>query len=293
VVEEPTEISDARIVLTNREVTSMPVDQRPPKLRLADISHAYEGTEGEPLEALRNISLAVSAGEFVAIVGGSGSGKTTLLRIIDRLVMPSSGAIFVDGERVERPGGRISFVFQQDCLLPWRTVLANARYGLDLRGVPREEAQERARHYLDLVGLKRFESYFPHQLSGGMRQRVNLARALALEPDVLLMDEPFAALDAQTREMMQLELLRIWQSTKKTILFVTHQLDEAVFLADRVVALSARPGTIRDIVPIDLPQPRHIDMKRTEAFQAYVGQLWSLIEGDVRRGFQEDAVVVQ
>ena len=270
----------------------MPADERPTKLRLADIGHVYESANGETLEALRHISLDVGSGEFVAIIGGSGSGKTTLLRIADLLVVPTSGSVFVDGERVERPGGRISFVFQQDCLLPWRTVLANATYGLDLRGVPREQARERARHYLDLVGLGRFETYFPHQLSGGMRQRVNLARALAVEPDVLLMDEPFAALDAQTRELMQMELLRIWQKTAKTILFVTHQLDEAVFLADRVVALSARPGTIREIVAIDIPQPRDIGTKRTEQFQAYVGRLWSLIEGDVRRGFQEDAVVV-
>jgi len=271
----------------------MPADQHPAKLRLADIGHVYQGTHGEPLEALRDISLDVASGEFVAIVGGSGSGKTTLLRIIDHLIAPTSGSVLVDGERVERPGGRISFVFQQDCLLPWRTVLANASYGLDLRGVARGEAQQRARGYLDLVGLARFEAYFPHQLSGGMRQRVNLARALAVEPEVLLMDEPFAALDAQSRELMQMELQRIWQRTAKTILFVTHQLDEAVFLADRVVALSARPGSIRDIIHIDLPRPRDIHMKRTEQFQTYVGQLWSLIEGDVRRGFQEDAVVVQ
>jgi NitT/TauT family transport system ATP-binding protein len=273
-------------------MTSMPADQHPAKLRLAAIGHIYQGAQGEPLEALRDISLDVGSGEFVAIIGGSGSGKTTLLRIIDHLVVPTSGSVLVDGEPVERPGGRISFVFQQDCLLPWRTVLANASYGLDLRGVPRDEARERARRYLDLVGLGRFETYFPHQLSGGMRQRVNLARALAVEPDILLMDEPFAALDAQTRELMQIELQRIWQRTAKTILFVTHQLDEAVFLADRVVALSARPGSIRDIIPIDLPQPRDIRIKRTEAFQTYVGRLWSLIEADVRQGFQEDAAVI-
>ena len=221
-------------------------------------------------------------------MGGSGSGKTTLLRIVDRLIPPSSGQVLIDGKVVERPGGQISFVFQQDCLMPWRRVLGNATYGLDLRGVAKSDAQERARKYLDLVGLSGFERYYPHQLSGGMRQRVNLARALAVEPDILLMDEPFAALDAQTRELMQIELLRIWKQTGKTILFVTHQLDEAVFLADRVVALSARPGSIREVLDIDIPRPRDIEIKRTTHFQDYVSRLWHLIEADVRRSFRAE-----
>jgi NitT/TauT family transport system ATP-binding protein len=169
-------------------------------------------------------------------------------------------------------------------------VLQNVSYGLDLRGMPRTEAHRRAQQYLTLVGLQGFEKYYPHQLSGGMRQRVNLARALAVEPDVLLMDEPFAALDAQTRELMQLELLRIWHQTSKTILFVTHQLDEAVFIANRVVVLSARPGTIREVVAVDIPYPRDLQTKRSVGFQNLVGRLWGLIESDVRRGFEQQTV---
>lgn len=258
---------------------------KPAKLELANVCHHFVGTQGERLDVLSDISLAVPAGELVSIVGSSGSGKTTLLRIVDQLVAPSAGTVLIDGRPVARPGGKVSFVFQQDSLLPWRRVIANASYGLELRGVGRAEAHERARRYLDLVGLSGFETYYPHQLSGGMRQRVNLARALAVEPDILLMDEPFAALDAQTRELMQLEVLRIWEETAKTVVFVTHQLDEAVFLSDRVVALSARPGSIREIVPIELPRPRAIDVKRTAAFQRYVGRLWAMIESDVRRDF--------
>jgi NitT/TauT family transport system ATP-binding protein len=262
-----------------------------PKLRLTHIGHAFQVGSGAPLQVLDDVTFDVKAREFITIVGGSGSGKTTLLRIIDRLLKASEGEVLVDGSNVERPGGRISFVFQQDRLLPWRNVLANATYGLELRGAPKQVAQEKARKYLALVGLTGFGHYYPHQLSGGMRQRVNLARALATEPDILLMDEPFAALDAHTREMMQLELLRIWEQTKKTIIFVTHQLDEAVFLADRVVALSARPGSVREIVEVDIARPRDMEIKRGELFQAYVGRLWRLIEADVRRGFQTDALV--
>ena len=259
-----------------------------PKVRLSGINHVYDGVDQQPLLVLRDISFDVERGEFITIVGGSGSGKTTLLRIIDQLIAPTSGSVMVDGEVVKSPGGKISFVFQTDSLLPWRTVIDNVAYGLDLRGVPKVDGRDRSRKYLELVGLAAFADYYPHQLSGGMRQRVNLARALAVEPDVLLMDEPFAALDAQTRELMQLELMRIWRETKKTILFVTHQLDEAVFLADRVIALSARPGSIREIVTIDIPHPRDMSVKRSSAFQAKVGRLWDLIESDVRRGFQDD-----
>ncbi len=274
-----------------RSCVDQPVAMQPvatPKLRLSDVCHSFRA-QGVSLDVLRDVSFDVAVGEIVAIVGGSGSGKTTLLRIVDRLIAPTSGSVLVDGNPVARPGGPISFVFQQDCLLPWRMVLQNVSYGLDLRGVPRSEARQRAQKYLTLVGLQGFEKYYPHQLSGGMRQRANLARALAVEPDILLMDEPFAALDAQTRELMQLELLRIWKQTNKTILFVTHQLDEAVFIANRVIVLSARPGTIREIVAVDIPYPRDLQTKRSAGFQNLVGRLWDLIESDVRRGFEEQA----
>jgi len=260
------------------------------KLSVEGISHAYPTPGGAPQNVLENVSLQIEAGEFISVIGASGSGKTTLLRIIARLIQPSEGAILIDGRGLVRPGAPTSFVFQQDALWPWRSVLANAAYGLEIRGLPKAAAEERARSYLQLVGLGEYERYYPHQLSGGMRQRVNLARALTVDPDILLMDEPFAALDAQTRELMQLELARIWQETGKTIVFVTHQIDEAVFLADRVVTLSARPGTVRAITAIDLGRPRLIRDKRSDAFQAYVGQLWDMIESDVVRDFREGTV---
>jgi NitT/TauT family transport system ATP-binding protein len=255
-------------------------------LDIDNVSHVYATPGGGDLRVLDNISFHVKAGEFIAIIGASGSGKTTLLRIIAHLIAPTAGAISIDGKPVERPGGKVSFVFQRDSLWPWRTVMANTTYGLEIRGMERSAAERQAQEYLDLVGLNGFEAYYPHQLSGGMRQRVNLARALAVDPDVLLMDEPFAQLDAQTREIMQLELTRIWQETGKTILFVTHQIDEAVFLGDRVVTLSSRPGTIRAITEIALGRPRDIRGKQTDAFQHYVGLHWDMIESEVMKGFR-------
>jgi NitT/TauT family transport system ATP-binding protein len=260
------------------------------KLSVEGVSHAYPTPEGTLQTVLENVSLQIEAGEFISVIGASGSGKTTLLRIIARLIQPTTGAVLIDGQQVVRPGARTSFVFQQDALWPWRSVIANAAYGLEIRGVPKAAAEERARAYLQLVGLGAYEQYYPHQLSGGMRQRVNLARALTVDPDILLMDEPFAALDAQTRELMQLELARIWQETGKTIVFVTHQIDEAVFLADRVVTMSARPGTVRAITPIALDRPRLIRDKRADAFQAYVGQLWDMIESEVIKDFRAGTV---
>jgi NitT/TauT family transport system ATP-binding protein len=255
-------------------------------LVIENITHLYGTPGGGTLCVLDDISFAVRAGEFIAIVGASGSGKTTLLRIIAHLLRPTSGTISIDGRPVERPGGKVSFVFQRDSLWPWRTVMANVTYGLEIRGDKRSEAERQAQKYVDLVGLNGFEAYYPHQLSGGMRQRVNLARALAVEPDILLMDEPFAQLDAQTREIMQLELTRIWQETGKTVLFVTHQIDEAVFLGDRVVTLASRPGTIRAITAITLDRPRDIRGKQTDAFQHFVGLHWDMIENDVMKGFR-------
>jgi NitT/TauT family transport system ATP-binding protein len=275
---------------TDRATGSVTFAKMVAKLSVDEVAHYYPTPDGGKLCVLDGVSFEVGAGEFVSIIGASGSGKTTLLRIIDRLVEPTGGSVTIDGEQVERPGGKLSFVFQRDSLLPWRTVMDNARYGLELRKVGRAESEERARRYLDLVGLSGFEDYFPHQLSGGMRQRVNLARALTVEPDILLMDEPFAALDAQTREVMQLEVTRIWQETGKTILFVTHQIDEAVFLADKVVTLSARPGKVRAITDIDIDRPRDIRVKRTDLFQNYVGQHWDMIESEVMRDFSAGPV---
>ena len=242
-----------------------------------------------PVEALRDINLAISDGEFVSIVGASGSGKSTLLRIIDGLEAASGGSVQVDGRPVTRPGPDRAMVFQQDSLLPWRTVTENVAYGLRLARMPRAQAEGIAQRLIDLTGLCGFERHFPHQLSGGMRQRVNVARALAMDPQILLLDEPFASLDAQTREIMQSELLKIWQAQQKTVLFVTHQIDEAVYLSDRVVVFSARPGTVREEIAIPFPRPRELSLKRTEQFGRIVDHIWRHIEGEVRRSMGLDA----
>jgi NitT/TauT family transport system ATP-binding protein len=249
----------------------------PAKLEIAALSMRFGG-----LEALRAIDLAIGAGEFIAIVGPSGCGKTTLLRIVGGLEPASGGAVRLDGRTVTEPGPDRGFVFQTDNLLPWRTVLANAMIGLEIGGKTGTAVEQRILALLRLVGLGGFEGYYPRQLSGGMRQRVNLARALAVDPEILLMDEPFSALDAQTREIMQTELLRIWDEGRKTVLFVTHQIDEAVYLADRVVVLARRPGRIQEIVPISLARPRPLSVKRTPEFVALVDRIWRLIEEDVR-----------
>jgi NitT/TauT family transport system ATP-binding protein len=234
------------------------------------------------LEVLRDVSVTINDGEFVALVGPSGCGKTTFLRIVSGLESAEGGTISVDDVVVTGPGRDRGFVFQSDSLLPWRNVLDNTIVGLELAGRIGAADLERTRKLLSLVGLAGFESYFPRQLSGGMRQRVNLARALAIDPKILLMDEPFSALDAQTREIMQSELQRIWEEGRKTVLFVTHQIDEAVFLADRVLVFARRPGRILEDVRVELPRPRTLSTKREPAFVALVDHIWRLIENDVR-----------
>lgn len=252
------------------------------QLEIKNLSMTYNSKRGS-VEVLRDVSLTFEAGEFVSLVGASGCGKTTLLRIVDGLVKPIDGEIWVDGKRVTAPGPDRAFVFQQDALFPWRNVLKNVVFGLELRSGRRRESLERALELINLVGLKGFENYHPHELSGGMRQRANLARALAVNPDLLLMDEPFAALDAQTRELMQAELLKIWRSAQKTVLFVTHQLDEAIYLSDKVVVMTSRPGRVKEVIKIDFPRPRELAIKRTAEFGAYENRIWQLIEKEVRR----------
>jgi NitT/TauT family transport system ATP-binding protein len=232
---------------------------------------------GHTLQVLDDISFDVRAGEFFVIVGPSGCGKTTFLRIVQGLDRPTSGAILLSGRPLSGPGPDRAFVFQHDSLFPWRTVLSNVTFGPELRGVPRAAAAQAARDIVSLVGLTGFEGHYPHELSGGMRQRVNLARAFAVDPDILLMDEPFAALDALTRETMQQELVRIVDTTRKTVLFITHQIDEAVLLADRIAVFSARPGRLMRTIDVDLPRPRSLGVKRTPRFQALVEEVWDLI----------------
>lgn len=225
-------------------------------LVLKDLSKSFVGEAKVEVEALSHINLEVRDGEFVSVLGPSGCGKTTLLRIIAGLDNASGGRILLDGNVIDGPCPRMAMIFQEYSLYPWRTVIDNIAFGLEMKGMEKQQRREKAFEFLELVGLVDFAGNYPYELSGGMRQRVAVARALAIDPQILLMDEPFGALDAQTRNMLQRELLEIWEKTKKTVVFVTHSVDEAVFLSDRVVVLTPRPGTIRDVVSIDLPRPR-------------------------------------
>jgi NitT/TauT family transport system ATP-binding protein len=258
----------------------------PPKLGIRGLTKYYDD-----LEVLSHIDVDIAEGEFVSIVGPSGCGKTTFLRIVDGLEPYDTGTVEISGRRVTKPGPDRAFVFQADALQPWRTVWSNAAIGLEIQNRFTADEREKLADLLALVGLKGFEKFYPRQLSGGMRQRVNLARALAVHPDVLLMDEPFAALDAQTREIMQTELLRIWTARKSTVLFITHQIDEAVFLSDRVLVFGRRPGRIQEDLRIDLPRPRDASVKRTTTFTDYVGHIWGLIETAVRESVMEETTL--
>ena len=238
-----------------------------PKLDMVEVGKRFvrPGLGGDTL-ALSGVSLGVAAGEFVAVVGPSGCGKTTLLQIIAGFLRPTRGQVLVDGQPVTSPGRDRAMVFQEPALLPWRTALGNVAYGLECLGSGARQARAHAQEWLAQVGLDGFADHYPHELSGGMQQRVNLVRALAVQPDILLMDEPFASLDAQTRETLQAELLAIWGRTCPTVIFVTHDITEAVLVADRVVVLTPRPGQIQGQVPVDLPRPRDIGVRHTEAF---------------------------
>jgi NitT/TauT family transport system ATP-binding protein len=255
-------------------------------------AHLYKRFEnratGEPIEVLQDISLSVASGEFVTIVGPSGCGKTTLLRIFAGLIPASQGQALLDGRAITQPSPSVGFVFQSDNLMPWRTVWDNIGLGPELRGESRKSYAPRIERLLELVGLSGFARYYPHQLSGGMRQRVNLARALAIQPDVLLMDEPFASLDAQTREIMQDELLRIWRATRNTVVFITHQIDEALFLADRLLILAARPGHVQETLEVEIPRPRSLELKRSAHFAELADHVWHGIERQVRASIERE-----
>jgi NitT/TauT family transport system ATP-binding protein len=256
---------------------------------IEQLAKVYRDRRGHEVAALEAIDFAVEPEEFVAILGPSGCGKSTLLGIVAGLLPATSGRVVFEGER--QPGRPLSAsVFQEFALLPWRTAQANVELGLEELGVPARERAERARRYLDLAGLAGFETKFPHQLSGGMRQRVGIARALAVEPPVLLMDEPFSALDAQTRALMMEELLGIWERTRKSILYVTHNIQEAVFMADRVVVLSRRPGRVLDIARIDLARPRVDAQQGDPAFARAVERIWGLIKSQARAALAEEQV---
>jgi NitT/TauT family transport system ATP-binding protein len=248
--------------------------------RLSKVFFEQNDPRRPGLVALFDVSLTIRKNEFVSLLGPSGCGKTTLIRIIAGLIEPDHGEIAVDGKAVTAPGRDRCMVFQQFGLLPWRTVLSNVEFGLEIEGVAKEQRHSIARNYLELVGLKGFEGYYPHQISGGMQQRVGIARALSKKPQILLMDEPFGAVDAQTREQLQEELLKIWAQTDTTVIFVTHSIDEAIYLSDRVVVMQARPGRIKEEFAIDLPRPRwEGDVKADPRFSQMRARLREALKG--------------
>jgi NitT/TauT family transport system ATP-binding protein len=234
-----------------------------------------------PVRALQAFDIDVNEGEFLSIVGPSGCGKSTFLNVLLGLIRPDSGDLRLHGKAITGPGTDRAMVFQEFGLLPWRTVLHNIELGLELKGVPVQTRRSIAQHFIAMVGLTGFEGHYPHELSGGMKQRVGLARALATDPDVLLMDEPFAALDAQTRDLMQIELLRIWNEARKTVLFVTHQIDEAIYLSDRVMVMTKRPGRAKKIFPIELPRPRDYEMRVTPEFNDLKLEIWHALRDEI------------
>lgn len=257
----------------------------PPKVRIRDVSVVFKG-RGPGLLALDRVSLDVEPGEFLCLVGPSGCGKSTLLRVCASLIPQTSGEVSIEADR---PGAPLTaMVFQEHALLPWRTVHDNVVFGLENRGVPREERDARAREMLALVGLTRFATAYPHQLSGGMKQRVGIARALANDPEVLLMDEPLAALDAQTRTIMQEELLRIWAELGKTVIYVTHSIEEALLLGDRIVLLTARPGRVKQVFPVDLGRPRGLEVRASPGFWALLDKVWAELREEVLRTIREE-----
>lgn len=236
----------------------------------------------EEIRALWGVNLDIHEGEFLAIIGASGCGKSTLLRLIDGLLAPSTGRILMHGEPLTGPGPERGVVFQHSNLLPWRTALRNVELGLESQKVPAAQRRERARTYLDMVGLGGFERAYPSQLSGGMQQRVGLARALAIEPEILLLDEPFGALDAQTRVVLQSELERIWSLQRRTAVLVTHDIEEAIFLADRIMVMSSRPGRVKEMVEVDFPRPRRDALRGDARFARLKSYLWEALLPEVQ-----------
>jgi NitT/TauT family transport system ATP-binding protein len=247
-----------------------------PQIVIRGVSHCYRPPSGKPVLALDDVSLDVKPREFLALLGPSGCGKSTLLYLLGGFLPIETGKILVEGKPVGAPGPDRGIVFQHFALFPWKTVRANIRYGLERMGLPRDEREQRAQSFVDLVGLTGFEDSYPSQLSGGMKQRTALARTLAFDPKILLMDEPFGALDAQTRSLMQAELLGIWQRTPKTVIFVTHDVQEAVYLADRVAVMSARPGRIKAVVDTKFDKT-DAGIFKSPAFVDKVDEIWNLV----------------
>lgn len=261
------------------------------KILARDLSLTYSNTATSGAThashtVLKHFDLSVREGEFLSLLGPSGCGKSTFLNVLAGLVTPTSGEIRVDGEPVSAARRKLGFVFQGYALFPWRTVRKNVEAGLEIRGIKRAQRREEAERFLRLVGLLAFADHYPHQLSGGMRQRVAIARALAYGPEILLMDEPFGALDAQTRETLQQELLGIWEQSAKTVVFVTHSIDEAIFLSDRVAVLGRGPGRVKETIDIDLPRPRDAALRHSPAFVALRQRAWESLRTELETGVE-------
>jgi len=246
------------------------------KLKIDNVVKEYVGNKGKTV-ALNGVSLDIKENEFICVVGPSGCGKSTLLNIIAGLLEPTSGAVYLDGKKIEGTGVERGVVFQGYALFPWRTVLKNVMFGLEMKRMPKDQAEKIAKKYIKAVGLEGFEHAYPKELSGGMRQRVAIARAYAADPEVLLLDEPFGALDAQTRVQLQSELLNTWEHEKKTCFFITHDVEEAIILANKVIIMSARPGRIKDIVDVNIPYPRTQETKLTPEFNELKNHIWSQV----------------
>lgn len=244
-------------------------------IKLKDVSKGYaNSTNGRAIEALDKISFEVEPGEFFSVLGPSGCGKTTLINIIAGFIKPNAGEVYFDGKAAQGPWRDRIVVFQEHNLFDWKTVFFNVEFGLKAKGVSKDERSSISQRFIDLVNLKGFEDSYPFELSGGMKQRVALARALAVDPECILMDEPLGSLDSQMRERLQIEIMSLWEKTKKTILMVTHDIEEAIFLSDRVALMSKAPGKIRQIIPIDIPRPRDVSIKTTINFQNIKRKIW-------------------
>ena len=252
-----------------------------PYIHARNVNLTFRPPNRAPISALDGFDIDVEEGEFLSIVGPSGCGKSTFLNILLGLLKPDSGEVLMHGKKITGPGSDRAMVFQEFGLLPWRTVQNNIELGLELKRTSAAKRRTVAERLVSLVGLGGFENHYPHELSGGMKQRVGLARALATDPDVLLMDEPFAALDAQTRDLMQVELLRIWREARKTVLFVTHQIDEAIYLSDRVMVMSKRPGRAKKSFTVELTRPREYEMRVTPEFNDLKLEIWNTLKDEI------------
>jgi NitT/TauT family transport system ATP-binding protein len=261
-----------------------------PSVQLTGVSKRFATPDGSVFTALADVNMTVHDGQFCAVVGPSGCGKSTTLTLVSGLEQPSDGTVRVHGEPVDGIGADVGFVFQSDALLPWKTVIDNVAAGPIFRGTPKREAHERAQDWLRRVGLSQFTHHHPHQLSGGMRKRVSLAQSLINEPAILMMDEPFSALDVQTRSIMSNELLTLWEQSRPAVIFVTHDLEEAIALADKVVVMTAAPGTVKQVYDIDLPRPRKVpEIRFDPRFVELYEEIWNTLRDEVQRAYARTA----